>query len=102
MENRELHALADRVIEELITNCDSEDEANELLSEELDGAVPVYYAEQIKLLVDTDVGHIDVSEYVSGAKEITVMNLLPIAIYQGIQEIVQERISEKLGTPAEE
>lgn len=107
--NNDLNALADHVIEELIFNCDSEDEANELLPEELDGAVPVYYAEQIALLVDTDVGHIDISEYVHGAKEITVMNMLPIAIYQGIEEIVQERwdevvlgIAEKNGTAAEE
>ena len=109
MENRELHALADQVITDLIEECDDEDRATDLLPEFLDSAVPAYYGPQLDLLQNTDVGHIDVSEYVSGAKEITVLKMLSIAIYMGIEEIVQQRwdevvlgIAEKLGTPVEE
>jgi hypothetical protein len=108
MSNNALNALADRVIEDLIDSSESEEQAQEYVSEFVDGAVPVYYSGQIELLQNTDVGHIDVSEFVSGG-EVTPFKALAVAIYMGIEEIVQERwdevvigIAEKLGNATEE
>jgi hypothetical protein len=93
MSTTELNQLVTEAIETLVDRSESAEQAEELLDEVINDTVPIYYAEQIKLLDDDDVFAIDVSEMVD-VHEISVMKILPVAIFMALEEKVHERWAE--------
>jgi len=101
--------LVDDVIETLVTNCDTESQAQEESLEAVDQAVPVYYSGQLAVLDNSwnDVAFQDTSEMGSSYSEIS--KLLPAAIYMAIDEGLHNRwdevvegIAAKRGEPVED
>lgn len=93
---RTLDDIADDIIEDL-KDYPSHMDTMDAVHEAVDGAVPVYYAEQIDMLTGPDWEDIffqDVADLISGARDIDLSKILPIAIYAALEEKVMNKLNE--------
>lgn len=96
-EVQRLDDIAADVVQSVLEDFPEDMDVMDRVQEAVDNAVPIYYQDQIDLLDGPDWEDImfqDVADLISGARDIDLSKILPIAIYMAIEEKVMEKLNQ--------